>query len=123
MPLTLYQIKDILDASVLFGENMLDKEIQSACGSDLMSDVLAFVKEQTLLLTGLTNHHVIRTAELLDVSAIVFVRGKCPEPEIIKMAIERSIVLLSTNDTLFTACGKLYQAGLSGGVKQCEGTL
>lgn len=122
MPLTLNKIKEILDASVLFGETMLDKEVYSACGSDLMSDVLAFVKEQTLLLTGLINHHVIRTAELLDVSAIVFVRGKYPDKEIIDMAMERSIVLLSTNDTLFTACGKLYQAGLSGGVKPCEGT-
>ena len=74
MPLTLLKIKQILNAEVLYGEDKLDKEIQSACGSDLMSDVLAFVKEQTLLLTGLTNHHVIRTAEP-HVSAIVFVRG------------------------------------------------
>ena len=80
-----------------------------------MSDVLSFVKEQSLLLTGLTNHHVIRTAELLDVSAIVFVRGKIPDCEIIDMAAEHSIVLMTTKDTLFTACGKLYNAGLSGG--------
>jgi PhoPQ-activated pathogenicity-related protein len=57
---------------------------------------------------------VIRTAELLDVSAIVFVRGKYPTQDIVDMAMERSIVLLSTDDTLFTACGKLYQAGLPG---------
>jgi predicted transcriptional regulator len=115
MPLTLLKIKQILNAEVLYGEDKLDKEIQSACGSDLMSDVLAFVKEQTLLLTGLTNHHVIRTAELLDVSAIVFVRGKCPAPDIIEMSRNHSIVLMSTADSMFTACGKLYQAGLSGG--------
>ncbi|HHT65706.1 MAG: DRTGG domain-containing protein [Caldicoprobacterales bacterium] len=120
MPLTLYEIKEILDANVLYGDNMLDKVVYSACGSDLMSDVLAFVKEQTLLLTGLTNHHVIRTAELLDVSAIVFVRGKHPTQDIVDMATEQSIVLMSTRDTLFTACGKLYQAGLSGGVKAHE---
>lgn len=115
MPLTLHEIKEILNAKVLHGHNMLNEKIYSACGSDLMSDVLAFVKEQTLLLTGLTNHHVIRTAELLDVSAIVFVRGKHPAGDIVDMAKEHSIVLMSTSDTLFTACGKLYKAGLSGG--------
>ncbi|HCS74102.1 MAG TPA: hypothetical protein DIW17_09525 [Clostridiales bacterium] len=113
--MNLLRIKNILKAEVLYGDNMLDQEIISACGSDLMSDVLAFVKEQTLLLTGLTNPHVIRTAELLDVSAIVFVRGKHPAQDIIDMAMKRSIVLLTTKDTLFTACGKLYEAGLTGG--------
>ena len=115
MSLDLLTIKNILDAKVLYGDEMLDQEILSACGSDLMSDVLAFVKEQTMLLTGLTNPHVIRAAELLDVSAIVFVRGKHPTQDIIDMAIDRSIVLLTTEDTLFTACGKLYEAGLRGG--------
>lgn len=115
MSLTLREIKKILNAHVLHGEKFLDKTVYSACGSDLMSDVLSFVKEQSLLLTGLTNHHVIRTAELLDVSAIVFVRGKIPDCEIIDMAAEHSIVLMTTKDTLFTACGKLYNAGLSGG--------
>jgi predicted transcriptional regulator len=115
MPLKLSEIKEILNANVLVGEELLDRDIHSACGSDLMSDVLAFVKEQTLLLTGLTNPHVIRTAELLDVSAIVFVRGKVPGQDILDMAIENSIALLSTEHTLFTACGKLYKAGLPGG--------
>ena len=78
-----------------------------------MSDGWALLKN-TLLLTGLTNHHVIRTAELLDVSAIVFVRGM-PAPDIIEMSRNHSIVLMSTADSMFTACGKLYQAGLSGG--------
>jgi predicted transcriptional regulator len=115
MPLTLMEVQKILNAEALFGQDMMHKKVSSACGSDLMSDVLAFVKEETLLLTGLTNIHVIRTAELLDVTAIVFVRGKYPTQDIIDMAVERSIVLFSTDDTLFTACGKLYQAGLSGG--------
>lgn len=119
MALNLLTIKNILNAGIIYGDGMLDREVLSACGSDLMSDVLAFVKEQTLLLTGLTNLHVIRTAELLDVSAIAFVRGKYPTQDIIDMAIEHSIVLLTTKDTLFTACGKLYQAGLNGG-EPCE---
>jgi len=110
-------VKEILNSKVLTGEDMLDKEVLSACGSDLMSDVLAFVKEHTILLTGLTNPHVIRTAEMLDVSAIVFVRGKIPQEEIIEMAIERGIVILTTDYTLYEACGKLYQHGLPGGNK------
>jgi len=108
-------VKELLDARLIVGEDFLDQEVLSGCGSDLMSDVLAFVKEQTVLLTGLNNPQVIRTAEVLDVSAIVFVRGKTPSPEVIEMAIERDIVLLSTDDTLFEACGKLYQGGLRGG--------
>lgn len=109
------EIKEVLGSKLLVGsEKALDREILYACGSDLMSDVLAFVKEHTVLLTGLTNPQVIRTAEMLDVSAIVFVRGKKPTKDIIDMAIERDIVLLSTDYTLFEACGKLYQAGLRG---------
>ncbi len=115
MSLTLLEIKEILHADVLVGDQMLDQVIYSACGSDLMSDVLAFVKDQTLLLTGLTNPHVIRTAEVLDVSAIVFVRGKVPSEDILAMADERAITLLTTEDTLYVACGKLYIAGLPGG--------
>lgn len=113
MPLPLFKVKELLDAQVLVGD--LNMVIHSACGSDLMSDCLAFVKDQTLLLTGLTNPQVIRTAELLDVSAIVFVRGKTPQPEVLAMAEERSIALLTTQATLYVACGKLYQAGLPGG--------
>lgn len=109
-------IKQLLEAQLIIGEAFLEQEVFSACGSDLMSDVLAFVKEHTVLLTGLTNPQVVRTAEMLDVSAIVFVRGKKPTEETIEIALERDIVLLTTKYTLFEACGKLYQAGLRGGV-------
>lgn len=114
MSLSIKEVLEILNADILVGEDMLDNHVKTACGSDLMSDVLMFVKEQTLLLTGLTNAHVVRTAEILDVSAIVFVRGKLPGQDIIDMALERSIVLMSTNHTLYEACGKLYAAGLPG---------
>lgn len=110
-------IKELLDACLIVGEDFLENTVVSACGSDLMSDVLAFVKEQTVLLTGLNNPQVIRTAEMLDVSAIVFVRGKNPTQDIIDMAIDRDIVLLSTDNTLFEACGKLYEGGLRGDMK------
>lgn len=101
----------LLEAQFLCGEN-LDKEVLSACGSDLMSDVLTFVNEQTVLLTGLTNTQVIRTAEMVDIPVIVFVRGKMPSEDVIQMAAERNIALLMTRYTMFEACGLLYQSGI-----------
>lgn len=108
------EVKDILEAEVLCGEKNLNNEVSYAFGSDLMSDVLAYVKGKTLLLTGLTNQQVVRTAEMADLSAIVFVRGKKPEEEIVKLAVESEIVLLQTRDSMYTASGKLYSNGLAG---------
>lgn len=110
----IYEIRDILNAEVLCGEKLLDNEVSCAFGSDLMSDVLAYVKGKTLLLTGLTNSQVIRTAEMADLNAIVFVRGKKPEEEVVQLAKENDIVLLQTKDTMYTASGKLYSNGLKG---------
>ncbi len=107
-------IKEILGAKVLCGEEHLDREAHSACGSDLMSDVLAFVKEQSVLLTGLMNPQVVRTAEMMDMICIVFVRGKRPEPAIIELACSCGMVVLTTEHRLYTACGKLYAGGLVG---------
>ena len=113
----LSQVKDLLDAKVYAGEDMLDTEVKEACGSDLMSDVLAFVKDEALLLTGLQNLQVLRTAEMMDIVCIVFVRGKMPDPSMIGLAEERGIALLSCGQRMFTACGLLYENGLRGG---CE---
>ncbi len=113
----LSEIKSILGAEVLSGENMDDlekKEIHTACGCDLMSDVLAFVKDQSLLLTGLINSQVIRTAEMMDIAAVCFVRGKTPPEDVIKLAKEKGITVLTTAHPLYTACGKLYHEGLRG---------
>ncbi|NPV53335.1 MAG: hypothetical protein HPY71_07410 [Firmicutes bacterium] len=112
----LREVREILEAEVLVGEDKLDEEIPRACGCDLMSDVLAFTMERSLLLTGLTNAQVIRTAEMNDLSAVVFVRGKRPCGEIIEMARERGIPLFWTRYPLYEACGRLYQAGLKGHV-------
>jgi len=90
----------------------LDSDVDMACGSDLMSDVLAYTHEGTLLMTGLTNPQVIRTAEVAGIAAIVFVRGKLPPPETISLAEERSIPLLASKYTMFETCGRLYKAGL-----------
>lgn len=108
------EVKRILNADVLCGDQHMENEVSCAFGSDLMSDVLAFVKGKTLLLTGLTNQQVIRTAEMADLSVIVFVRGKKPEIEIVELAMENNLVLLLTRDTMYTASGKLYSNGLEG---------
>ncbi len=108
------EIAEILKADVLAGEDNLDMEIYSACGADLMSDVMAFVKESVILCTGLVNPQVVRTAEMMDINVICFVRGKVPGEQIIELAKEKNITILATKEPLFIACGKLYQAGLVG---------
>ena len=107
-------IVDLLQADVLCGGDRLESEVHSACGSDMMSDVLAYVKEQAVLLTGLVNPQVIRTAMMMDMRCIVFVRGKNPSNEMIALADESGIVLLSTEERMYVACGKLYACGLAG---------
>ena len=109
------ELKEILNARVYCGENMMDHDIHSACGSDMMSEVLAFAKDQSVLLTGLLNPQVVRTAEMMDMQCIVFVRGKIPTEAILDLAAERGICVLSTNLTMFTSCGMLYEHGLRGG--------
>ena len=113
--MTVKDVKDVLKARVLTGEDLLDQEAHSACGSDMMSDVLAFSKDHSVLLTGLCNPQVIRTAEMLDIVCLIFVRGKKPDESIIEMAKERNIVVLATGHRMFSACGMLYSAGLRGG--------
>lgn len=107
-------IRELVNAEILAYENGLNMDIKSAFGSDLMSDVLAYVEENTLLITGLTNQQVIRTAEMLDLKAILFVRGKKPSQDVIELAEEKKIILLSTRETLFTISGILYGNGLRG---------
>ncbi len=105
-------IKDLLEADVVCYEEGLDLHVYSACGSDMMSDVLAFVKDQAVLITGLVNSQVIRTAEMMDMNCVVFVRSKMPTAEMIELAKESSIVLLATNKKMYEACGILYSNGL-----------
>ena len=108
----LNDVKNILEAKVLCGEDKMNTEVKSACGCDLMSDVLAFVKDQALLLTGLMNSQVVRTAEMMDMKAVVFVRGKTPSEEILELAKEAGIVVLCTELPLYMSWGKLYSQGL-----------
>jgi hypothetical protein len=105
-------MQELLDAKVLCCEENLGKHVYSACGSDLMSDVLAYVKDQAVLLTGLINSQVIRTAMMMDMVCIVFVRSKKPTEEMLQLATDNGIVLLSTDKRLYEACGLLYANGL-----------
>ena len=108
----LREVRDILNAEVLCGEELLDTEVRSACGSDLMSDVLAYVKNQALLLTGLMNPQAVRTAEMMDMKCIVFVRGKHPEENILGLARDMQLVVMTTKERMYNACGLLYLSGL-----------
>ncbi|SHJ81833.1 DRTGG domain-containing protein [Paramaledivibacter caminithermalis] len=107
-------VKELLDGEFLTGQEYSMCEVNGAFGCDLMSDVLAYVEDKTLLLTGLTNPQVIRTAEMLDINAIVFVRGKVPSEEVIAMAKDIGIALIATKHTMYTSCGILYNNGLKG---------
>ena len=111
-------VKDIarlLDAKILYGTNMDTTEVHSVCGSDMMSDVLAYVKNQSVLLTGLCNPQTIRTAEMMDIVCLVCVRNKQPDETMIELAKQRGISVFTTYHTMFTSCGILYTAGLKGG--------
>jgi hypothetical protein len=114
--MTIEDIREILGAKYNAGEEWKDKEIHSACGSDMMSDVLAYNKDQSVLLTGLCNLQVIRTCEMMDIICIVFVRGKLPDEAMIAMAKEKGIAILTTGIRMFSACGMLYEKGLRGGL-------
>ncbi len=104
----------VLNAKVLRGADKLDTPVYTACCSDLMSDVLAFVDEKTVLITGLTNPHVVRTSEMLDLKCIVFARGKIPTDDILDSADEQGLVVLATKLTAFSTCGVLYEKGMRG---------
>lgn len=112
--MTIADMVSVLHARVLCGEERLATPVYTACCSDLMSDVLAFVNEKAVLIPGLTNHHVLRTADMLDLKCLVFARGKVPGEELLEQAQEQGLVVMTTRETAFTACGLLYQAGLRG---------
>ena len=109
------KIKELLNAEVMCCEELLEGEVNSACGCDMMSDVLAFVKDQAVLLTGLCNPQVIRTAMMMDMKCIVFVRGKTPSDDIIQLASDAGIVIMRSAERMYVACGLLYANGLLGG--------
>ena len=109
------EIMTLLDAELLTPKADLSHEVYTACGSDMMSDVLAYVKDQAVLLTGLNNPQVVRTADMMDMHCVVFVRGKRPDEALLSLAESIGIAVLATKLPMFTSCGILYQNGLHGG--------
>jgi len=114
----LREVKEILDAEVVVGHEQLDMEVEKGACADLMSDLLVYCKTGSLLLTGLANHQVVRTAEVLDAAAVVIVRGKQPFPETIKLAEELHIPILTTKYILFETVGRLYARGMAGCIEK-----
>ena len=111
----LEDLKDSIDAQVLCGQDLLSVEISSVSASDMMSDALTFAKEGSMMVTGLINLQVVRTAEMAGVVAICFVRGKRPEEETIMLAKEKNIPLLTAELSMYEVCGRLHQEGLHDG--------
>lgn len=113
--MTIKEIQRVLDATLFYGKDEhLNQEASTVFASDMMSDVLAFGDEHTILVTGLCNPQVVRTAEIMDICCIIQVNGKLPNHSIYDLSKEREIVVLCTKHTMFTACGLLYEMGLRG---------
>jgi len=113
--MTIADIASLLNAEFCCGKEMAEREVHSCCAYDMMSDVLAYGPEHSVLLTSLLNPQVIRTAEMMDIFCIVFVMGKNPTDEMIGLAAERSLIIMKTKYPLFSACGILYAAGIPDG--------
>ena len=111
--MTLAEVLSVIEGKLISSSADLSQEVAMACGADLMSDVLAFTHAGTLLMTGLTNVQVVRTAEMAGIVAIVFVRGKLPPPETVALAEGKGIPLLASKHTMYETCGRLYQTGLA----------
>ena len=112
--LSLTDIKDLLRAEVIVGEDKLDIPVKAGTASDLMSDMLTGYNDGVVLLTGLCNIQVIRTCVIAGVAAVVLVRGKQPNEEMVNQALKHALPLLSTSFTMFTSCGRLFSKGLRG---------
>lgn len=121
--MTLNEVAEILNADILVGHAQMGIEVKTAFGADLMSDVLAFAKSGSMLLTGLTNPQVVRTADILDIAAIIMVRGKRPAPETIQLAGDLNIPVLSTKLILFETAGRLYEKGIRGCIERVDNSF
>ncbi|HVN71426.1 MAG TPA: DRTGG domain-containing protein [Desulfomonilia bacterium] len=116
--MTLAEVKDLLEAKVVVGDDKLDTKIHTAFGADLMSDVLAFARAGCLLITGLSNLQAIRTAYALDIAAIVVCRGKPLTDKFVEIAGELGIPILWTPLIMFEVCGRLYREGMTGCIRE-----
>ena len=112
------RVAELLGATIRCCGEKAESEVCSACGSDMMSDVLAYVKNQAVLLTGLVNPQVIRTADMMDMLCVVFVRSKKPTAEMVRLAGDMGIVVMTSDMRMYEACGLLYSNGLNGDVNE-----
>ncbi|QSX07973.1 hypothetical protein J0B03_09180 [Alkalibacter rhizosphaerae] len=108
----LLEIKEFIDAKVLCGEEHLKREVAYACACDLMSEVLRLADKDMVLITGLTNIHVLKTAEMANIRTLIFVWGKLPDDTLVQEAKELDMVVLSTELPMYECCGILYKKGL-----------
>jgi predicted transcriptional regulator len=108
----LKELLTLVKGDILTDDVNLNREVKGGCGADLMSDVLASIQPHAVLLTGLCNPQVVRTAQIADVAAIILVRGKTPPRETIELANQENIPLISSPYGMFELCGHLYKAGL-----------
>jgi predicted transcriptional regulator len=118
--LTLRDIKELLDAEILNGEDQLDMEVKAAFVADLMSDVMAFATADCLLITGLTNPRVVRTADVLGIAAIMMGRRKRPTADTVQLAKVFGIPILTTQYFLFEIAGRLYSKGIKGCIEKVD---
>ena len=112
--MTLHEIKDLLQCEVLAGGDNLQVDVTQVVASDGMSEILAFARSKELMITGLTNIQSVRTADVADVLAIVYIRGKRPNEKAIEFAKEKGIPVLATELGMFDVCGILREHGLKG---------
>jgi hypothetical protein len=115
--MTLRDIRDILQAEVLCGHDLLDRDVDIAFACDLISEMLAFAGSHSLLITSLTNPHVLHTAEVMDAVGVVFVCDRKPDEAIIEKASYDNLPLLSTPFLTFKSCGLLFANGVDGCIK------
>lgn len=113
--MTIREMQEVLNAKFLYGEELADLDAQFVFSADMMSDVLAYCGKCSVLITGLCNPQVVRTAEMLDIGCIIFVRGKMPDEHMLALAKSKGIAVLATEHYMFTTCGILYENGLRGG--------
>ena len=109
--MTLREVVNLLNGTVYLGENRLDEEVSTGFASDLMSDVLT-LKETPMLITGLCNVQTIRTCDMATLDIVVFVRNKKPTPDMVELAEDNDMVLISSSFSMFRAVGLLYEAGI-----------
>lgn len=115
--MTLENVREMLDASVLTKDLDPELTVESAFASDMMSNVLAYGANKSILLTGLYNPQVLRTAEMMGMACVVFIGRRDPDPDVVALADDLEICLMRTNYSMFTACGLLYAAGLRGRIQ------